>query len=268
MTYETWRAFYASDLQSVWSLLPVSLVTLGALVAGLGPRAGAVAPAQAALVRRWAALFAAVSVVDVLVTTLGVRALGWSDTSTGLALTIAFVLLGDFRVLLLLFALADGDARRLRVVASRAAAWTLLVPVATLALAAALRALTGSLETVTIWLLYELCFLALAVALREGFVPRAVEPEPPARRAWLRGVLAFVALYYALWAAADGLTSWLALDAGWALRAVPNQLYYGLFVPFVWLSFFARRHATVSASSAGRATSAEARGASGGRASV
>jgi len=27
------------------------------------------------------------------------------------------------------------------------------------------------------------------------------------------------------------------LDAGWLLRALPNQLYYAFWVPFVWLTW-------------------------------
>ena len=30
-------------------------------------------------------------------------------------------------------------------------------------------------------------------------------------------------------------------DEGWALRMVPNQLYYAFWVPFAWFAFFARR---------------------------
>jgi len=248
VTFETWQAFYASDLQSLWSLLPVSLATLAALLAGVGPRSGGAVPAQAPLVRRWALLFAAVSLADALTTTLGMRALGWGDTRAALAVVIGFVLIGDFRVFLLLFALGDGSVRRLRDVAPRAAAWTLLVPVSAISVAGVIRLVTGKVETVTIWLLYEVFFLALAVALRQVFVPQAMDPEPAARRAWLRAVLGFVALYYALWASADVLSAWLGLDLGWALRAIPNQLYYSFFVPFVWLSFFARRYAAASAS--------------------
>ena len=30
-------------------------------------------------------------------------------------------------------------------------------------------------------------------------------------------------------------------DLGWALRVIPNQLYYSFCVPFVWWRFFAAR---------------------------
>jgi len=37
-------------------------------------------------------------------------------------------------------------------------------------------------------------------------------------------------------------------DWGWGLRAIPNQLYYGLWIPFVYLSFFSRRYAPINRS--------------------
>jgi hypothetical protein len=49
-----------------------------------------------------------------------------------------------------------------------------------------------------------------------------------------------VAAYYGLWAAADVLIL-CGVDAGWPVRLVPNQLYYGFFVPFVWRGFFRGR---------------------------
>ncbi|HVP29524.1 MAG TPA: hypothetical protein VMW35_10225 [Myxococcota bacterium] len=246
--FQSWQGFYESDLQSVWSLLPISIVFLVALLAGARPRTAGAAPAQVALLRRWAVLFAAVSIADALITTLGLRALGWSGTNAGLSLVIPFVLAGDFRVFLLLFSFADGDVLRLRDASPRALAFTLIVPAVSLSVAGLVRLVTGSVEVVTIWLVYELAFFALALLLRARFVPERVDALPTGRRPWLRGVLSFVALYYGLWATADVLTSWLGLDVGWALRALPNQLYYGVFVPFVWLSFFARRYAAARAS--------------------
>ena len=50
-------------------------------------------------------------------------------------------------------------------------------------------------------------------------------------------MLGYLAAYYGLWAAADVLIL-SGVDAGWPVRLVPNQLYYGFFVPFVWWRFF------------------------------
>jgi hypothetical protein len=60
-------------------------------------------------------------------------------------------------------------------------------------------------------------------------------------------VVAWAGVYYALWAAADVLIL-AGVDAGWLLRCVPNQLYYGFTVPFVWWRFFSRSYAAESSS--------------------
>ena len=51
------------------------------------------------------------------------------------------------------------------------------------------------------------------------------------------------AIYYALWAVADVLIL-AGRDVGWALRIVPNQLYYAFWVPVVWWLFFSPRYAS------------------------
>jgi hypothetical protein len=43
-----------------------------------------------------------------------------------------------------------------------------------------------------------------------------------------------VAVYYALWATADLLIRYGGIDAGWLLRALPNQLYYAFWIPFAY----------------------------------
>ena len=64
--------------------------------------------------------------------------------------------------------------------------------------------------------------------------------------AFVRSTLGLVGAYYGLWAAADVLIL-CGVDAGWLVRLVPNQLYYGLFVPFVWWRFFDRGEARAAA---------------------
>ena len=44
---------------------------------------------------------------------------------------------------------------------------------------------------------------------------------------WLRRVSRFVVLYYSLWAASDVILLATGSDLGYALRVVPNLLYYG-----------------------------------------
>jgi hypothetical protein len=63
---------------------------------------------------------------------------------------------------------------------------------------------------------------------------------------YLRALLRYVELYYALWATADLLIVSRVLDWGWALRVIPNQLYYAFWVPFAYLSFFSPRYAATT----------------------
>ncbi|MGH7856783.1 MAG: hypothetical protein ACREQY_05580, partial [Candidatus Binatia bacterium] len=69
------------------------------------------------------------------------------------------------------------------------------------------------------------------------WVPAHFAPDRRGARRHLRGALAYVALYYFLWAAADSMIL-AGVDAGWALRVIPNQIYYGFWVPFAYASFF------------------------------
>jgi hypothetical protein len=112
------------------------------------------------------------------------------------------------------------------------------VPLFAWALEGVLRRGWPGLPDQTIWLLYELAFLTLALVWRSVLVPRWTAEQAPRRRSFLRDVLAYAATYYALWASADVLIMVFGVDAGWALRVVPNQLYYSFFVPFVFWRFF------------------------------
>jgi hypothetical protein len=152
---------------------------------------------------------------------------------------VAFVLLGDFRVLLLVLRLARPQTRWLR----DAALWTLPVPLLAWAVESDARSRWPALPDQTIWLVYELGFLALALVWRNVLVPRWAAEEDSRRLGFLRDVLGYAAVYYALWAFADVLIMVFGLDVGWALRIVPNQLYYAFWVPFVFFWFFGRRAA-------------------------
>ena len=87
-------------------------------------------------------------------------------------------------------------------------------------------------------MIHELLFVAIAVVLRTRVVARRTTPQDPDRRK-LERAIGFVILYYGLWACADALILFGGFDWGWALRAIPNQLYYGLGIPFVYATFFA-----------------------------
>jgi uncharacterized membrane protein SirB2 len=159
---------------------------------------------------------------------------------------LPFVLAGDYRVLvLLLVAMQPGRARPSALL--EAVPWTLVVPAVAYGLYRGLDAMRGAVPETVLWLVYELAFVVLCVVLATRVVPRRVGRERAGTRRFCWTVLAFVGLYYTLWAVAD-VAILSGRDWGWALRMVPNQLYYGLLVPLGYARFFADRAATASTS--------------------
>lgn len=234
MSSGTFFELYTSDLQSTYALWVVPLLFLLYLATAGRRRASASTDPDAGFVWTYAVVFAAESLLDSFATGPLSRWLGLWGTSAGTALMVAFVLLGDYRVLYLVLRFARPRANALR----DAALWTLPVPLFAWTLESDLRRRWPALPDQTIWLVYELGFLALALAWRAVLVPRWTAESAPKRAPFLRAVLAYAATYYALWATADVLVMVFGLDAGWALRIVPNQLYYSFWTPFVFWRFF------------------------------
>jgi hypothetical protein len=243
--FASWQELYGSDAQNLWALLAVPALYL--LWRGLAgqPRGAGALPAAAAFIDAYALVFAGETLIDPLATGPLLRALGLADGAAGTAVMVLFVLLGDLRVYLLVFALlAIAAGRGWRSALPRAAAWTLLVPLIAYPFNAGLDALVDSRHPSSIWLVYEATFVVVALGLRA----RVAAAAPPALRGYVRAVLLYVACYYALWASADGLIQLAGLDLGWLLRLLPNQLYYGCWIPFVVWRFFAPRYCASSAS--------------------
>jgi hypothetical protein len=232
-----WHALYQGELQSLYALVVVPALFLLYLAAFGRGRAARSDDPQARFLLRYAVAFSAATILDPVATGPLARALELSADASRV-LMIAFVLLGDWRVLLPVFALAWGPERRARAFAWSAAT-TLVVPISAFAIDALLRVGWPALPDQVLWLVYELGFLALALALRQRGLPRlAAGAEPGVRRA-LRAVLGYAATYYALWALADAIIL-AGSDLGWALRILPNQLYYAWTVPFVYFVCSAR----------------------------
>jgi hypothetical protein len=220
-----WHAFYQSDLQSLYALVAVPAVFLvHALVRPARP-----ADPQARFVVAWSIAFAIETILDPIATGPLTRALDLADAGQQ-AVMLCFVLLGDWRVLLLAFALAYGPEWRGQAFA-HSAALTFLVPISAYLTDSALRSLWPELPGQVLWLVYELGFAALALSLRRRLGSAAREVD----RRLLRALLAYAASYYALWACADVLIL-AGFDSGWALRILPNQLYYAWTVPFVYFA--------------------------------
>lgn len=246
MTESPFFTFYASELQQAYALWVVPLLFLAYLLSAGRHRAKASTDPAAGFLWTYALVFTVETLLDSFSTSLLAKWLGVAGTSVGTAWMVAFVLLGDWRVFVLVLRLARPRTRWLR----DATLWTLLVPLAALAVESGLRRRWPELPEQTIWLVYELAFLAVAVVLRTLLVPRWTAREAPERAPLLRAVLGYVATYYGLWALSDALVMVFDLDAGWALRVVPNQLYYSFWTPFVFWFFFRERARDSAASAA------------------
>lgn len=245
MTVGTWRDLYASDLQALYGLWLVPTVFLFILVRDLR-RHSAAEPADA-FVRTYALVFTLETILDPFAGGPLVRWLGLGDGLGATIVMFLFVLLGDFRVYVLIFGLdAVRAGRPLRGAVVEAALWTLIVPVVTAVVHRTLTAVYGALPGQALWLIYEIGFLLLTLVVwRTVLVGRIGDAR---MRGYFATVLVYVAVYYALWAAADVLILTTGADTAWALRMVPNQLYYGLYVPFVYALWLARRYAVTSRS--------------------
>jgi hypothetical protein len=224
VSFASWHDFYYAAWQHPWALLvaPFAFLVWRALAAP--PREGAV-PEASRFVSAWSLLFAVETLLDPLATGPLAKRIG--TPALGTALGVSFVMLGDFRVWWLIFRI-DRPAGAVR----RALVPTLAVPIVAWVVTLALAPLPDQ----ALWLLHESLFLAAAFFFSRRLAGR-----------FERAVLAYAGVYYALWIAADVLIL-AGVDAAWLLRCVPNQLYYGLTVPFVWWRFFAPSYAATSAS--------------------
>ena len=209
-----WQQWYAGDPQGLWSLLVVPVLFLIHLL--VDGRRGA-SRGTRRFVFLYCLVFTLETLVDPLCTGLLAR---YSPPAVGTALSVFFVIVGDFRVLLLTFLCGAVAPRRALL---RAIGLSIAVPVLAYAINAALDRLAGPVSGQVLWLCHELLFTALAGALLARY-----RADP-----FLRRCLLFVVAYYGLWASSDVLIL-LGIDAAWLLRAVPNQLYYALWTPWVW----------------------------------
>ena len=233
--FASWRAFYDSELQGLWALLLVPALWLAWRLARGRSAAPGVHPPAAGFVDAWAVAFAIETLLDPLATGPLARALGGSAPTL---LGLAFVLLGDFRVFLLVAYLA-GARGRLGPALREAALLTPVVPLVAFAAQKLLESARGPLPGQLLWLLHETAFLGMVAFLRRGVIAARGASAPPALQGYLRALTAYVAAYYGLWALSDVLIL-SGAEWAWGLRVLPNQLYYAFFVPFAFARFFPR----------------------------
>lgn len=202
--------FYASTWQHPILLWAAALAALAFCATRPGLDAG---------VRRYCFALVALSLIDAWLTTTDVWGIGRLQGAAVSLVPLFFVLAGDFRYLVLLGA-ADARGRLSfdgRVVLA-GLGWMLIVPLLSQAILGVLPG-DGNNPRV-LFLVYEILFFLLTCAL--------LARHPGHERApWLRGVSRFVLLYYGLWATADAIILATGSDLGFAVRVVPNVLYYG-----------------------------------------
>ena len=239
MAFESFDAYYHSDLQSVYLLLVLPALFLAYWWAVAQPGHSS-DTAVRRFVRLYTLVFCIETMIDPIMTGPIVRVLGGGGTTLGLL----FVLLGDFRVFVLVFGVAGPD-RSLVSVLREAALWTPIVAVSAYGAHAAIGWLAGGAPGQLLWMIHEVLFVALAGFVRNVVIPNRTDANDP-NRARLRRVMSFVMLYYGLWASSDALILWGGFDVGWLLRVVPNQLYYSVWIPFVYATFFSEREGRAS----------------------
>jgi hypothetical protein len=239
-TYATWRDFYQSDLQSVYALWAVPVVFLFYWLLSRPRGDRALDPRATSFLNVYAPLFTIETLIDPFATGPLARWLGIEEPLATYWMVL-FVLLGDFRVYLLLFYVLEPEEGVADAV-GLAALWTLLVPAFAWSTTWLLHQSYATLPSQTIWIVYEVGFFAVTVYWFYH-LPARLGPRRYEVLEYLQALLRFVAAYYALWATADLLIVIGGYDFGWGLRAIPNQLYYAIWVPFAYLSFFSPRYA-------------------------
>lgn len=224
MSFASWHDFYDSAWQGPWALLVAPFAFLVWRVLAAPPVSAGAVPEAKRFVVTWSWIFAFQTLLDPVAT--GPLAKAIATPAAGTALGLTFVLLGDLRIWWLVFAVERPGAL------ARALVPTASIPVAAWLVTRALAPLPDQV----LYLVHETLFVAVAFWMSRRVASRFV-----------RDVLAYAGVYYALWAAADVLIL-AGIDAGWLLRCVPNQMYYGFTVPFVWWRFFAASYAAQSSS--------------------
>jgi hypothetical protein len=248
LDFPTWKELYDSELQGLFALIAVPAIFL-LYRQSRGRPLGGVLPAAARFVDAYAIVFAIETILDPLISGLLARTLNLSDGPGATILLVVFVLLGDFRVYLLVFALlaiARGAPWTAALVP--AAAWSTLVPLVAFGANRALHAVAPGVGDGSIWLIYESLFTAVALLWRGPLLAARAPATHPGLHRYLRGVLLYVVVYYVCWLCADLLIQVGGSDVGWLLRVLPNQLYYAFWVPVVFFWFFAPRYQSTSTS--------------------
>jgi len=235
----SWHDVYYSELQSLYALLVVPAAFLVFRLAVPSSEDRAEVPAAARFVAGLTLFFAIETMIDPISTGPILKLDFLRDTFAASAIPFLFVVLGDLRVLLLVIGVARPE-RTLRQNLMWAFGMSLIVPILTGVCFVIAGWIWPDVHSQVQWMLYEFGFLLLCLFLSRVWVPHST-PNNPNQIAFLRSVFGFSAAYYFLWWLADFFIVVAEMDLGWAIRIIPNQLYYALWVPFVYWRFFSVR---------------------------
>lgn len=144
-------------------------------------------------------------------------------------LPIVFVILGDYRFFFFAERAANLHAPLSRI-ALLTLAGSLIVPVTTGVLS---RVVPAMQESRVLFLVYECALLVIVLTLDRFRYAKSNAPPEVVR--WIRGVARLFAGLYFGWAASDVLIL-SGIEAGHALRIVPNVLYYAALLPFIYFT--------------------------------
>jgi hypothetical protein len=206
----SFEAFYGSPIQHPWLLWLSAVLALGLCLTrrGLDPS-----------MRRYCGVLGVLSLADAWLTSHPIPGIGTPSGRLASAIPLFFVLAGDFRFLLL--ALTASVRGRIELTRNRvllALGLTLIVPISSQLIHGLLPDPYAAPRVM--YLIYEVFFVLLTLGLlRFQANVRDV--------AWIAQVSRFVIVYYSLWATADLIILTTGSDLGFALRVVPNLLYYG-----------------------------------------
>jgi len=233
----SWHDAYYSDLQSLYALLVVPLAFLAWRAASSASARSGVVPAAAPFVSALTLVFAIETMLDPIATGPLLKLDAVRGTFVATVVPFVFVLLGDLRVLLLALGVARPEAG-LRSHLQQALALSLIVPIVAGSSYALASWIWPDIHGQALWMIYEFGFFMLCVVLGRRWTSEHA-PTDPGKAAFLGSLFGYSAAYYALWLTADIVIVIGGLDLGWALRMVPNQLYYAFWVPFIYWRFFA-----------------------------
>lgn len=184
-----------------------------------------------ALARRLPFLYAYLLVFLVTILADATATGGWSPVPAGTSaytmFSVLFIVLGDLRYFVLVERATHPNDSMTRV-ASWSIGVSLIMPIASAVLTRLVPAMQN--ERV-LYLVYEAVMGCIVLGLnRYRYI---ASNAPDEIRRWVHRVSTLFAGLYFGWAFSD-LVILLGVDAGHLLRIVPNVLYYGAFLPFVF----------------------------------